>query len=129
MNFDMFNAVKDFHEKFGQPVNTTPVLPNSEERALRIRLMREEVAEYLESEAEDDVVNIAKELADIIYIACGTALSYGYDLNAVFAEVHRSNMDKLGPDGKPIYRPDGKILKPDTWTKPDIKKVLDNGKV
>ena len=62
-------------------------------------------------------------MADIIYIVCGTAASYGIPLNKVFDEVHRSNMAKL-VDGKPIRREDGKILKPEGWTAPDIKKVL-----
>ena len=90
---------------------------------LRMRLLEEEFNEYLESEIEDDLENIAKELADIIYIVCGTAVSYGIPLDRVFDAVHQSNMAKL-VDGKPIRREDGKILKPEGWTAPDIKSIL-----
>ena len=120
---DMFNAVKEFQTAVGQHVGTEPAFPDIKERMLRINLLREEFEEYNESEVESDLVNLAKELADIIYIVCGTAASYGIPLNEVFEEVHRSNMDKL-VDGKPIRREDGKILKPEGWTAPDIKKVL-----
>lgn len=123
---DIFNAVKDFHIKFNLPVSETPFLPSNQElRILRQRLMTEEYMEYKEAEVVDnDLEKIARELADIIYIACGTACVYGIDLNRVMAEVHRSNMDKLGPDGKPVYRPDGKVLKPDNWTPPNIKRAV-----
>ena len=86
----------------------------------------EEVREYLEGEENEDIENVAKELADIIYIVCGTAVSYGIPLDKVFEAVHRSNMAKLGPDGKPRRREDGKILKPEGWTPPDIKSILWN---
>jgi predicted HAD superfamily Cof-like phosphohydrolase len=77
----------------------------------------------MQAESEDDIVEIADALADIIYIACGTAVSYGIPLNRVFDEVHRSNMAKL-VDGKVIRRADGKILKPDGWTPPDTKAAV-----
>jgi predicted HAD superfamily Cof-like phosphohydrolase len=89
-----------------------------------MKLLSEEFNEYMEGEQKDDLENVAKELADIIYIVCGTAASYGIPLDVVFDEVHKSNMAKLGPDGKPKRREDGKILKPDGWTPPDIKKIL-----
>jgi predicted HAD superfamily Cof-like phosphohydrolase len=90
---------------------------------LRIRLLREEFDEYIKAENEDDIVEIADALADIIYIACGTAVSYGIPLDKVFDEVHRSNMAKL-VDGKPIRRDDGKVLKPEGWTPPDTKSAV-----
>jgi predicted HAD superfamily Cof-like phosphohydrolase len=117
---DMYNDVKDFQVAFGLNVGTKPELPPIEERTLRVNLLREEVNEYLDAEWENDIVEIADALADIIYIACGTAVSYGIPLDRVFAEVHRSNMAKL-VDGKPISREDGKILKPEGWTPPDTK--------
>lgn len=120
---DMFNDVKEFQTAVGQHVGTKPEFPNGRERRLRMDLLLEEVKEYMESEDEEDLVNLAKELADIIYIVCGTAASYGIPLNEVFEEVHRSNMEKL-VDGKPLRREDGKILKPEGWAAPDIKKVL-----
>jgi predicted HAD superfamily Cof-like phosphohydrolase len=117
---DMYNDVKDFQIAFGLNVGAKPEFPGDAERRLRIKLLREEFEEYLDAEKDDDIVEVADALADIIYIACGTAVSYGIPLDRVFAEVHRSNMAKL-VDGKPIRREDGKILKPEGWTPPDTK--------
>jgi predicted HAD superfamily Cof-like phosphohydrolase len=119
-----YTDVKDFHQAFGQRIGEKPELPDIEERKLRIKLLDEEVFEYTDAEYADDLVEIADALADIIYIACGTAVSYGIPLDDVFAEVHRSNMAKL-VDGKVIRREDGKIQKPEGWTAPDIRSVLD----
>lgn len=120
---NMYTDVKEFQTAVGQNVGTKPEFPDDKERCLRIRLLEEEFNEYLHGESKDDLENIAKELADIIYIVCGTAVSYGIPLDRVFDEVHRSNMAKL-VDGKPIRREDGKILKPEGWTAPDIKTIL-----
>lgn len=191
----MFNKVAEFHHAFGQLVASEPMLPDQNVRDLRIRLLREEYDEYVAAEADDDLVEIADALADMVYIACGTAVSYGvapdeYDppfnddhpavpvlrddklrsalsrmlskdfhayLNAeasndleairdallmliacvygtafiysipltdVLNEVHRSNMSKLGEDGKPIYREDGKVLKGPNYTPPDVRTVI-----
>jgi len=119
-----FTDVKEFHQAFGQRIGDKPELPNIEERKLRIKLLDEEVFEYTDAEYADDLVEIADALADIIYIACGTAVSYGIPLDDVFAEVNRSNMAKL-VDGKVIRRADGKVQKPEGWTAPDIKGVLE----
>ena len=118
-----YDAVEAFHEAFGLLRGEHPELPDLPTRGLRIKLLREEFEEYLKAEAEDDLVEVADALADIIYIAYGTAVAYGIPLDRVFAEVHKSNMAKL-VDGKVIRRADGKILKPETWTPPDIKSVL-----
>ena len=120
----MFTDVLDFHRAFGQRIGEKPEFPDDEERKLRVKLLREEFLEYLDGESFNDLVEVADALADIIYIACGTAVSYGIPLDDVFAEVHRSNMAKL-VDGKVIRREDGKIQKPEGWTAPDIKSVLD----
>lgn len=120
---NMYQEVKHFQTVVGQNIGEKPEFPNIRERKLRMDLMLEEMKEYMESEEKNDLENLAKELADIIYIACGTAASYGIPLDRVFTEVHSSNMAKL-VDGKPIRREDGKILKPEGWTPPDIKKVL-----
>jgi predicted HAD superfamily Cof-like phosphohydrolase len=119
----MFTDVKAFHRAFGQRVAEKPELPDTAERTLRMKLLAEEMYEYTIAENENDIVEIADALADIIYIACGTAVSYGIPLDNVFTEVHRSNMAKL-VDGKPIYREDGKVLKPEGWTAPDVEGVL-----
>ena len=119
-----FTDVRDFHQAFGQRIGDAPSIPEDvNERELRMSLLEEEVNEYFDAEENADLVEIADALADIIYIACGTAVSYGIPLDDVFAEVHRSNMAKL-VDGKVIRRADGKIQKPDSWTPPDIMKVL-----
>lgn len=120
---DFYNDVKEFQTAVGQNVGVKPEFPDGEERDLRIRLLKEEWEEYIQGECKNDLENIAKELADIIYIVCGTAVSYGIPLDRVFEEVHASNMAKL-VDGKPVRREDGKILKPDGWTPPNIKKIL-----
>ena len=119
-----FTDVRDFHQAFGQRVGEKPELPDEDERNLRYSLLREEFEEYETAEINHDLVEIADALADIIYIACGTAVSYGIPLDDVFAEVHRSNMAKL-VDGKVIRREDGKVQKPEGWTAPDIKSVLE----
>jgi predicted HAD superfamily Cof-like phosphohydrolase len=93
-----------------------------------MKLLAEEMYEYTVAENENDIIEIADALADIIYIACGTAASYGIPLDKVFEEVHRSNMAKL-VDGKPIYREDGKVLKPEGWTPPDIDGVLEKSHI
>jgi predicted HAD superfamily Cof-like phosphohydrolase len=120
---DMVAAVKEFQQAFGQRVGDHPFLPNANERELRMRLMKEEYKEYKKAEKANDLVNLASELADIIYIACGTAVSYGIPLNEVFEEVHKANMSKL-IDGKVIRREDGKIQKPEGWQPADIEGIL-----
>lgn len=121
---NMFQDVKDFQTAVGQNVGQAPAFPDGDERVLRMRLLKEEFDEYNQGEYNNDLENIAKELADIIYIVCGTAVSYGIPLDRVFDEVHRSNLSKLGEDGKPLRREDGKILKGPNYSPPDIKKIL-----
>jgi predicted HAD superfamily Cof-like phosphohydrolase len=119
-----YTDVKDFHQAFGQRIGEKPEFPDREERVLRRKLITEEFNELTDAEYANDIVEVADALADIIYIACGTAVSYGIPLDDVFAEVHRSNMAKL-VDGKVIRREDGKVQKPEGWTAPDIKGVLE----
>jgi predicted HAD superfamily Cof-like phosphohydrolase len=94
------------------------------ELALRQDLLDEEVDELRDAVRAADVVAIADALADIVYIACGTAQALGIPFDDVFAEVHRANMSKLGADGRPILRADGKILKGPAYTPPDVAAVL-----
>ena len=125
---NFYKDVRDFHIAFGQRDGDKAELPTDEnERQLRIKLLEEEFNEYLAGEVKDDIVEIADALADIIYIACGTAVSYGIPLDEIFNEVHRSNMAKL-VDGKVIRREDGKIQKPEGWTPPNIEKILEENK-
>ena len=118
------DAVLEFHKAFNLTIGDRAGFPNKEIRALRRRLLNEEFTEYLQAETKDDLVEVADALADIIYIACGTAIAYGIPLDRVFAEVHRSNMSKLGENGRPIYRDDGKVLKGPTYSPPNIKTIL-----
>lgn len=114
-----------FHEAFGLPVRNRPTVDiPAGEADLRQALLDEEVEELRAAVAAADVVGIADALADIVYIACGTAHSYGIDLDAVVTEVHRSNMTKLGGDGRPIYRDDGKVLKGPSYEPPQLATIL-----
>lgn len=119
--------VHTFHETFGitnryQPTVEIPL----ETILLRYTLMREENEEYLEAARNGDVVEVADALGDMLYILCGTILSHGMQdvIERVMDEIQASNMSKLGPDGKPIYREDGKVLKGPDYFKPDISRVL-----
>jgi predicted HAD superfamily Cof-like phosphohydrolase len=91
---------------------------------LRAALLQEEVGEFVTAAEKGDLAAIADALADIAYVVYGTALTYGIDLDPVLREVHRSNMSKLGRDGKPLMREDGKVLKSDRYFPPDIASVL-----
>ena len=123
---DQLNAVELFHNKFGIENGVAPQLLKDKEALLRYNLMDEENKEYIEACREDDLVAIADALGDQLYILCGTILKHGmqHKIEEVFTEIQRSNMSKLGEDGKPIYREDGKILKGPMYTKPDITSIL-----
>ena len=121
-------AVAEFHRAFGLGIKDHPSagLP-LEKNLLRYKLMREENEEYLDAASRGDLVEVADALGDMLYILCGTILEHGMQdkIEAVFAEIQQSNMSKLGPDGKPIYRADGKVLKGPDYFEPDIKAVLE----
>lgn len=119
----MFEMVRDFHIAFGQRVGETPEFPDMNERALRVKLMKEEFNEYNKAEDNNDLSNLAVELADIIYIACGTAVSYGIPLDEVFNAIHTANMNKL-VDGKVLKNEHGKVVKPVGWQPADIEGIL-----
>ena len=120
--------VRRFHDAFGIKNNYSPhAVLESDVIDLRHRLMHEENEEYLEACKNGDLVEIADALGDMMYILCGTILSHGLQdkMEDIFEEIQRSNMSKLGDDGKPIYREDGKILKGPNYFKPDIKRNLE----
>mgnify|MGYP001273274073 CR=1 FL=1 len=123
---DKLNKVKLFHEKFGITNMFEPVNVLEEVYNLRFSLMKEENEEYLQACKSGDLVEVADALGDQLYILCGTILSHGLQdvIDEVFNEIQDSNMSKLGSDGKPIYREDGKILKGANYFKPDINKIL-----
>lgn len=118
------NMVREFHYIFGVPGLESPGPLPHERYELRYALIKEELEEYLTAAAKYDVVEIADAIADLLYVVYGTAVEHGIDADKVVAEVHRSNMSKLGEDSKPIYREDGKVLKGPNYFKPDIAKVL-----
>lgn len=121
---DWVAAVREFHEKFSVPSAVTPTAGRPARRDLRSALILEEVAEFSEACNDVNLIEMADALADIIYVTIGAALEFGIPIDRVFAEVHRSNMTKLWPDGKPRYRNDGKVIKPDTYSPPNIRGAL-----
>ncbi|MCB0467364.1 MAG: nucleoside triphosphate pyrophosphohydrolase family protein [Aequorivita sp.] len=121
-------AVSKFHKAFGLGMKETPTANlGIKKNLLRYELMREENEEYLEAANNDDLVEVADALGDMLYILCGTIIEHGMQnkIEAVFNEIQRSNMSKLGEDGKPIYREDGKVLKGPNYFKPKIQEILD----
>ena len=124
------NAVAHFHNAFGIDSKNHPTTDISQQTvSLRYNLMKEENEEYLEAAQNNDLVEVADALGDMLYILCGTILSHGMQdkITEIFQEIQRSNMSKLGSDGKPIYRADGKVLKGPNYFKPDIKTILKKG--
>jgi len=125
---DKINAVKEFHTAFKIGHRETPKADlGIEKNMLRYKLMREENEEYLEAANDNDLVEVADALGDMLYILCGTIIEHGlqYKIEEVFEEIQRSNMSKLGEDGEPIYRDDGKVLKGPNYFKPHIKAILE----
>lgn len=119
---DVFDMLLEFHKVYGAAINQ----PYSKELAkLRVNLIDEEAQEvhdelFWEVDETFDPKKLTKELADLMYVTIGTAVTFGLPLREVFAEVHKSNMSKLGPDGKPIYREDGKVLKGPNYKEPNL---------
>ncbi|MFC9925716.1 MazG nucleotide pyrophosphohydrolase domain-containing protein [Streptomyces sp. NPDC127190] len=118
------DLVREFHRAFGLDVRTRPVEVDPELAAHRGELLAEEAAEVAEVAVEGPLDRLAHELADVVYVAYGTALVHGIDLDEVIAEIHRANMSKLGPDGQVARRADGKVLKGEHYRAPDVSAVL-----
>ena len=122
------DAVHQFHTAFKLGIKNNPTADIGEERnLLRYKLMREENEEYIEAANNNDLVEVADALGDMLYILCGTIIEHGMQdkIDEVFNEIQRSNMSKLGEDGKPIYREDGKVLKGPNYFKPNIETILE----
>lgn len=131
--------VGEFHRAFGITEPEHPIIPEQEVVDLRIDLLLEEVREVLAEVGVDldwwnprrvprediNLTSLAKELADVLVVTYGFGRQFGLDMDAVFAEVHRSNMSKLGDDGKPVLRSDGKVLKGPNYAPADIAGVLE----
>jgi predicted HAD superfamily Cof-like phosphohydrolase len=121
-----FEKVAEFMNTFGQTVETEPTWTGVAK--LRYELIREELEELDEAIRYKDIVDVADALTDLLYVVYGAGHSFGIDLDKCFEEVHNSNMSKLGEDGRPIYREDGKVLKGPNYFKPDLEKVLKIGR-
>ena len=140
------NPVKEFHKAFGHPVETVPTLGSVELRMLRTKLLIEEVLELATAlglnvvcnvidgvshvaieenkNLVPDIVEVADALGDIRYVTDGANLCFGLPAEEILNEIHRSNMSKLGENGKPIYREDGKVLKGPNYFKPNVAKII-----
>lgn len=118
------SLVREFHLAFGLDARSVPTEVSRELAAHRGELLAEEAAEVAEVSVTGPLDRLAHELADLVYVAYGTALVHGIDLDAVIAEIHRANMTKIGPDGTVSRRSDGKVLKGDHYRAPDVPAVL-----
>ena len=119
-----FESVGQFMKTFGQDVKTKPEMPNAEITNLRLELIAEELNELYDAMEEKDIIAIADALTDILYVTYGAGHAFGIDLDKCFTEVQRSNMSKLGADGKPVYRDDGKVMKGSNYSEPDLQSIL-----
>jgi len=125
---ELVQQAAQFKKTFKQPVAHSPTIPSEKEIILRCNLAQEELAEFYEACLAKDHVEVFDSLVDQLYVLIGTAHSCGMGaaLEAGFKEVHRSNMTKLGANGLPIFREDGKIIKGPNYEEPNLKQVLEN---
>ena len=122
-------AVKEFHKAFKLDYLDKPKADlGMDKNKLRFNLMKEENEEYFEAANNNDMVEVADALGDMLYILCGTIIEHGMEhkIDEIFREIQNSNMSKLGADGRPIYREDGKVLKGPNYFKPDIEGILNS---
>jgi predicted HAD superfamily Cof-like phosphohydrolase len=115
--------VHDFHQRFGLPCSDHPSWPGETLHRLRVLLIEEELAELRNAGEARNLVAVADALADLLYVVYGAAEAYGIDLEPVFREIHRSNMSKGDP--QVVRRPDGKILKGDHYSPPQVAEVVE----
>lgn len=114
-------CVMDFHTAFDILISPSPTLADEKTRSLRVELIREEFRELMDAYDKEDIVEVADALGDLIYVVVGAALSHGIDIAPVFAEIHRSNMSKVGG----FKREDGKWEKPETYSKANLRPILE----
>ena len=119
-----FNSVKKFMEIFGQEVKTKAEFPSEKIIKLRYDLIKEELNEFEQALKDKDLKEVADSLTDILYVTYGAGHAFGIDLDKCFNEVQRSNMSKLGEDGKPIYNEHGKVMKGPKYFQPDLSKFI-----
>ena len=119
-----FNKVGTFMKTFGQEVKTKPSFSSDKINKLRIDLIKEELDELQEAMKNNDLLEVADALTDILYVTYGAGHAFGIDLDKCFDEVQNSNMSKLGEDGKPIYNEFGKVMKGPNYFKPNLGKFI-----
>ena len=124
MECSNFELVGDFMGSMEQDVLIRPSFPEDSVQKLRLDLIEEELEELQYAIDNQNMVDTADALTDLLYVVYGAGHAFGIDLDDCFKEVHQSNLSKLGPDFRPIKREDGKVLKPDTYFPPDLKTVL-----
>lgn len=130
MSFNMYETnamkVRKFMKEFGQEVKEKPEFPDEDTVNVRIDLIHEEFDELKQAVYSNNgtLEDVADALSDILYVTYGMAHSFGIDIDGCFREVHHSNMSKLGEDGKPIYRNDGKVLKGPNYRPPNLKEAM-----
>ena len=119
------DLVAEFHRAFGHPINDSPTIDDLDLNDLRKQLLREELGELAQALDDDDAIGVLDALCDLQYVLDGAFLAFGFHKvkDAAVTEVHRSNMSKLGADGKPVVRDDGKILKGPNYSPPDFGRV------
>jgi predicted HAD superfamily Cof-like phosphohydrolase len=123
--FDPTAALRESHGAWRLESNDHPTLEVPDAvKQIRCALIEEEAAEFRAAVEEGDLVEVADAIADLLYVVYGAALTFGVPADEVFSEVHRSNMTKLGADGLPIYREDGKVLKGPNYSPPDLLPIL-----
>ncbi len=119
-----FEKVGYFMKTFGQEVKTKSSLSSEKINYLRISLINEELEELKKAIDDKNIVEVADALTDILYVAYGAGHAFGINLDKCFDEVQKSNMSKLGDDGKPIYNENGKVMKGPKYFKPDLTKFI-----
>lgn len=124
-NMTNFDKVGEFMESFGQEIKESPDFPTPEIALLRYNLIAEELDEFSQAIVKNDLIGVADALSDLLYVVYGAGHAFGINLDLTFNIVHDSNMSKLGEDGKPIYREDGKIMKGPNYTPPDLSIIID----
>ena len=119
-----FNDVKAFMKTYGQEIKDKSEFPDEKITKLRIDLIKEELDELKEAIKNNDIIEVADALTDILYVTYGAGHSFGIDLDKCFEEVQKSNMSKLGIDGKPIYNDSGKVMKGPNYFQPNLKQFI-----
>ena len=119
-----FTSVKKFMEIFGQEVKAKAEFPSDKIVKLRYNLIKEELDEFEKALKDKNLKEVADALADILYVTYGAGHAFGIDLDKCFDEVQRSNMSKLGKNGKPIYNDQGKVMKGPNYFEPNLKKYI-----